>query len=83
MKRQRSNHILANSSKKFKYSKANLPSQTNLKVETRTGQSGGTGGFETSSEGGVKGTAAGTSKNHNLDSSNDDQLMRANTEQIP
>ena len=26
MKRQRSNHVLANSSKKIKYSKANLPS---------------------------------------------------------
>ena len=37
MKRQRSNHILANSSKKFKYQKANLPSQTNLKTEMRTG----------------------------------------------
>lgn len=83
MKRQRSNHILANSSKKFKYSKANLPSQSNLKAEMRTGQSGGTGGFETSSDGGVKGTATGTSKHNNLDSSNDDQLMRANTEQIP
>lgn len=76
--------MLGNSSKKIRYSKANIPSQTNLQVESRTGQSGGTaGGFETSSDGQVKGTAAGTSKNNNLDSSNDDQLMRANTEQIP
>ena len=54
----------------------------NLQADSRTGHSGQSGGvLETSSEGGVKGTAA-ESKNNNLDSSNDD-LVRANTEQIP
>jgi len=82
--------VLGNSSsKKIRFGRANAPSQMNLKAGgSGAGKSGGTGGFDTSSDGGMKGTAAGTTNINNpdrpwMDTSNDDQLMRSNTEQLP
>jgi hypothetical protein len=39
-------------------------------------------GYDTSSDGGMKGTAAATTQIHNFESSNDDPLMRSNTEKL-
>ena len=47
------------------------PSQMNLQV-----------GYDTSSDGGMNGTAAQTTNVNNFESSNDDPLMRSNTEKL-
>ena len=39
-------------------------------------------GYDTSSDGGMKGTAAGTTQVNNFESSNEDRLMRSNTEKL-
>ena len=86
IKRQRSNQVLANSSaKRLKLSRHNAPSQANLPGGGNKAK-GGTvvnrQGYDTSSDGGAKATAGGTTQLNNAfgDSSNDEQLMRSNTE---